>query len=357
MDEATNKIGTSDWDNDRTTSTDESYITTAAGSAEDYNDDTEQIRAEIEDTRAEMSQTINEIQERLSPEHLMGQVKETVREATIGKVESVMETISEATEPARQAIGRAGTTIAETGRTVGNSMWRNPIPVALIGLGVGLLMMRRFGGNGGDGYERPRVTGGRRRSMMMDTDYEAGEVRYGEQYGTGTRAGTQPGSQYGSTSGMMHNVKETASDLAHRSTETINNLTSKVSHTASDLGTRCSQLMRTNPLAMGAVAVAAGTAVGLMLPSTRFESEYIGEASAGLVDRAQEMARDAIDKVQDAAQQMTGSDDQQQQQGQQQQGQAGQQPQQGQQQGQAGQQPQQGQQHGQQAQPPRPQGA
>ena len=38
--------------------------------------------------------------------------------------------------------------------------------------------------------------------------------------------------------------------------------------------------MRDNPLAMGAVAVAAGTAVGLMLPSTRFESEYIGEASA-----------------------------------------------------------------------------
>jgi ElaB/YqjD/DUF883 family membrane-anchored ribosome-binding protein len=313
MGEATDKIRTSDWDNDRTTSTDESYITTASGSAEDYNDDTEQIRAEIEDTRAEMSQTINEIQERLSPEHLVGQVKETVREATIGKVERVMETISEATEPARQAIGRAGTTIAETGRTVGDSMWRNPIPVALIGLGVGLLMMRRFGGNGGDGYERPRVTGGRRQSMMMDTDYEAGEVRYGERYGS--RTGTQRGTQYGSTSGMMHNVKETASDLAHRSTETINNLTSKVSHTASDLGTRCSQLMRTNPLAMGAVAVAAGTAVGLMLPSTRFESEYIGEASAGLVDRAQEMARGAIDKVQEAAQQM--APDNQQQQGQQ----------------------------------------
>ncbi len=335
MGEATDKIRTSDWDNDRTTSTDDSYSATASGSAEDYNDDTEQIRAEIEDTRAEMSQTINEIQERLSPEHLMGQVKETVREATIGKVERVMETISEATEPAMQAMGRAGTAIAETGRTVGNSMWRNPIPVALIGLGVGLLMMRRFGGNGGDGYERPRVTGGRRRSMMMDTDYEAGEVRYGERYGS--RTDSQLGAHYGSQ-GTLHNVKETASDLAHRSTEALNNLTSKAKDTASDLGTRCSELMRTNPLALGAVAVAAGTAVGLMLPSTRFESEYIGEAGAGLVDRAQDMARDAIDKVQDAAQQMTASDDQSQQ------GKPGQP---GHQQGQPGEQPQ----------PPRPQGA
>lgn len=311
MGEATDKIRTSDWDNDRTTSTDDSYTATASGSAEDTTDDTEQIRAEIEDTRAEMSQTINEIQERLSPDHLMGQVKETVREATIGKVERVMEQISEATEPARQAMGRAGTAIAETGKTVGQSMWKNPIPVALIGLGVGLLVMRRYRSDGGNGYERPRVAGGRRRSMTMDTDYESGQTRYGEQYGTGTGM---------SSSGMIHNVKETAGDLAHRSTEAFSNLTDKARHTASDLGTRCSQLMRTNPLAMGAVAVAAGTAVGLMLPSTRFESEYIGQAGAGLVDRAEEMARGAIDKVQDAAQQMTGSEDQQQQ------GQQGQQP-------------------------------
>ncbi|HEU4510918.1 MAG TPA: DUF3618 domain-containing protein [Pyrinomonadaceae bacterium] len=320
MGEATDKIGTSDWDNDRTTSTNESYSTIASGSAEDTTDDTEQIRAEIEDTRAEMSQTINEIQERLSPDHLVGQVKESVREATIGKVERVMEQISEATEPARQAMGRAGTAIAETGRTVGNSVWRNPIPVALIGLGVGLLVMRKYRSNGGDGYERPRVAGGRRRSMMMDTDYESGQMRYGEQYGTGTRAGTQPGM---SSSGMIHNVRETASDFAHRSTEAFSNLTHKARDTASGLGTRCGELMRSNPLAMGAVAVAAGTAVGLMLPSTRFETEYIGEAGERLADRAQEMAREAIDKVQDAAQQMTGSEDQQQQG---QQGQQGQQP-------------------------------
>src|SRR5215216_7058553 len=123
MDEATNKMSTADWDDDDRI---------PSGSSDDYPENTEQIRAEIEDTRAEMSQTINEIQERLSPEHLMGQVKETVREATIGKVERVMETIGGVTEPAREAIGRAG-------HEIGNSIWRNPIPIALIGLGVGML--------------------------------------------------------------------------------------------------------------------------------------------------------------------------------------------------------------------------
>src|ERR1044072_7714964 len=118
--------------------------------AADSDENTEQLRADIEDTRAEMTQTINEIQERLSPEHLVGQVKETVREATIGKVEKVMErvgeTISGAAEAALEMAGRAGTAIKEAGSSVGNSVWKNPIPVALIGLGVGMLVMRNFRG-------------------------------------------------------------------------------------------------------------------------------------------------------------------------------------------------------------------
>src|SRR5829696_2303600 len=108
MDEATGKINTSNWNESETSATE----SIASGSAVDYKEDTEQIRAEIEDTRAEMSQTINEIQERLSPEHLMGQVKTTVREATIGKVERVMdkvgETIGGVAEPAREVMDRAG---------------------------------------------------------------------------------------------------------------------------------------------------------------------------------------------------------------------------------------------------------
>jgi len=275
MDEATDKISAADWNEDRVTS----------GSSDDYADNTEQIRAEIEDTRAEMSQTINEIQERLSPEHLMGQVKETVREATIGKVERVMdkvgETISEVAEPAREVMDRAGTAIKETGRSVGNSVWKNPIPVALIGLGVGMLMMRRFRGNG-DGYDYST----RRTTLQPRRPNTLGQM------------------QTESTS-TLGQVKETASDLATRSTNALSNLGTKAKDSASAIGTRFEQVLRDNPLAVGAVAVAAGTAVGLVLPSTKFESEYIGEASETLVDKAEEVARGALDKVQNAAKQMT----------------------------------------------------
>lgn len=291
MGEAADKINRTSWDEEQLGSARDDDYYVASESVDDTDEGAEQLRADIEDTRAEMSQTINEIQERLSPENLMGQVKETVRDATIGKVERVMdrvgETISEATEPAFEAMGRAGTTIKETGMSVAGSMRRNPIPVALIGLGLGMLLVRSFRGNGRD-YQTRYTTPGNRQ------DYTGSQTRYAA--GTHTTRGAN---------GALNQVKDTASDLANRSTTALSNLGTKAKDGASMISTRFGNALRDNPLAMGAVAVAAGTAVGLVLPSTRMESEYIGEASERLVDQAQEVARGAIDKVQNAAQQIT----------------------------------------------------
>ena len=140
MDETANKIGNGEWDESKRLASNETVSETFV--SDETAEQTEQIRSEIEDTRAEMGQTINEIQERLSPEHIVNQVKESVRDATIGKVQRAMDTmgekISDVTEPAREVVGRAGSAIAD-------SAWKNPIPLAFIGLGVGMLMMRRFG--------------------------------------------------------------------------------------------------------------------------------------------------------------------------------------------------------------------
>ena len=299
MGEAADKMRASDWDDDdRAISTrqDSSYLTDE--SSDDYDPNTEQLRAEIEGTRAEMSQTINEITERLSPDNLMQQAKETVRDATIGKVERAMdkvgETIADATEPALEVMGRAGSAIKETGMSVAGGMRKNPIPVALIGLGLGMLMVRRFRsrGNGHDydyDYELPRTSSTTRQNLGSATT-----SRYE------TRSGS---SRDGSTESTVDRVKESASDLANRSTTALSNLGTKAKDSAAAVSTRFGRVLRDNPLAIGAVAVAAGTAVGLALPTTRVESEYIGETGERLVDKAQEVARGAIDKVQNAAQQ------------------------------------------------------
>ena len=279
MDQTTNKIGNGEWDESNLLTANETVSETfvSDGTAEQ----TEQIRSDIEDTRAEMGQTINEIQERLSPEHIVNQVKDSVRDATIGKVQRAMETmgekISDVTEPAREVMGQAGNAIAQ-------SVWKNPIPLAFIGLGVGMLMMRRFGTG----------TSGRTNQRQMQ-----------QRVAVKSNGESESLQEEGPVSRTFQQVKETASDLASRSTNNLSALTSQAKDGAKKVSNRFGQILKESPLAVGAVAIAAGAAVGLVLPSTTLEKEYIGETSGMLVDKVGQVAQDAVDLVQSAAEQMT----------------------------------------------------
>jgi ElaB/YqjD/DUF883 family membrane-anchored ribosome-binding protein len=297
MDQRPDQLSEPGWLEDRSTSLPDTESETIMAETVEYPDsETERIKAEIEDTRAEMGQTINEIQERLSPEHLMGQVKETVREATIGKVERVMdkvgEKISNVTEPAMEAMGRAGETLKETGYSLTNTVRQNPIPCALIGLGIGMFVVNRIrnadGGTGTTAYQ---------------SDFESGMAKpmyagMGRQYSS--RSGEYAGASrpYGSSkSSMFSQVKETAGGFAHDAGEKVSELSYQATEGARRAGRSLQRLVYENPLAVGAAAVAVGAAVGLVLPATRVEQEYMGEASEKLMDKAQQAAREAMDKV------------------------------------------------------------
>src|SRR5687768_13377467 len=110
-----------------------------AVTGDDVPEETEQIKAKIVETRKEMGETIDAIQERLSLANISEQVSETVSSA----IESAKDTAYDAT------IGKAvnfmknfgdGVTHSETFRTVR----RNPLPLALIGAGAGLLVYQAF---------------------------------------------------------------------------------------------------------------------------------------------------------------------------------------------------------------------
>ena len=56
-----------------------------------------------------------------------------------------------------------------------------------------------------------------------------------------------------------------------------------------------------NPLAVGAVALALGAAVGFAIPLTRKENEYMGEYRDSVVEKAQATAQDALGTVKQMA--------------------------------------------------------
>src|SRR5205085_1752058 len=66
------------------------------------------IRRDIEHTRGELSETIDEIQARLEPRHLVQQAKEAARDASVSFVEEKKAALRDATlNRAEQFVGKA----------------------------------------------------------------------------------------------------------------------------------------------------------------------------------------------------------------------------------------------------------
>jgi hypothetical protein len=95
---------------------------------------TDEIRSEIEQTRADMSETIDAIQDRLSPGRLVTDAKNTVTEATLGRVKDLAETAS-------RTAGDLASKSSETGAGVVRTARRHPVPVALVGVAATWLLV------------------------------------------------------------------------------------------------------------------------------------------------------------------------------------------------------------------------
>ena len=206
------------------------------------------IRADIEDTRTQMGDTLDEIGERLRPSHIKQQIAQGVHDATVGRVED--------------AARNAADSVTGAGRRLVNVVRDNPIPAAMVGIGLGWLF---FGGR-----ERPSGT-----------------------YTTGQR---QPESQRG-----VKAVADRAGEIGEEVADRARDMANTVRYDAREGARLASDQFRANPLAMAAAAVAIGVAAGLAIPATSQERELMGEARDRLVDRAKDVASDAKEKLQAVA--------------------------------------------------------
>jgi hypothetical protein len=218
-------------------------------------------------------------------------------------MEKVNEKISNVTEPAMDAMGRAGEKLKETGSSLTNTVRQNPIPFALVGLGLGMFIVSRIRNADGPTMRSKTYESDREVGYGMATPRYAGT---GSQYGaSGEYAGAVR--QYGvSKRGAFRQMTHTANELAHGTAETVSHLGHQAKEGALRAGRGLQRLVNENPLAVGAAAVAVGAAVGFALPSTQVEHEYMGQASEKIVDKAQQVARDTMDKVKTATQPEAG---------------------------------------------------
>lgn len=234
------------------------------------------IEGEIEHTRSEITEGLSAIGEKFSAENVKHETRELVDEAKEAVVEKLREVKANALESVNETLHEVGASARRAGEATYGYARSNAIPLAMIGLGIGWLAMasRRSGRRSESGF-RPR----REIPDASGVDYVKGSDSQGEDWNVSRTRGSVRNAVGGTlervgelSSRAGHRVEEgveyartRARDLGHRARDEF----VRAEHSAVDFG-------RENPLAIGAMALAAGVGVGLLLPSTEREDELFG---------------------------------------------------------------------------------
>jgi ElaB/YqjD/DUF883 family membrane-anchored ribosome-binding protein len=234
-----------------------------------------------------MSETVDAIQERLSPENLKEQAKD--------RVEQAKDRVKEAT------VGKA----QEAGSGIVDTIRQNPLPAALTGIGLGWLFVNARK----QGSSRPPY----RDTVYRDAAYVEGypptneyapaapgyPARYEGESGSST--GQALGNARDKVGETATQAQDKAGELASRTQDRVSNLGEQARYQAQRASGGFQRMLRENPLAVGTLAVGVGAAVGLAVPETSKEHEVMGEARDNLVDKAQEKVQETQQKAQRVA--------------------------------------------------------
>jgi ElaB/YqjD/DUF883 family membrane-anchored ribosome-binding protein len=266
---------------------------------------TDQIESDIERTRAEVSSTIDAIQSKLTPGQMVDEAVQYLR----------------------------GSGPGEFSMNLGESIKHNPIPVALIGLGVAWLMVggqrsSSAGRNWSDdqydvsrreayrGSRGPRSESWSDARMADDDSDDEGTMH------KAAAAASEAGSRVKETlsdaassvadraRSVKHSLTGTASELAGRTRQRLSGMGQSARRHTGDLmhsrqvervRSRAMGLVDEQPMLLAAVGVAIGAALGAALPSTRREDRMLGSMRDELVEGAIDTAREQAETVKASA--------------------------------------------------------
>lgn len=214
----------------------------------------EEIQAEIARTRAEMDGTLSAIEHRLTPGQLVDQGLDYMRNSGANEFVS----------------------------NLGGSVKQNPLPVALVGVGLAWLMA--LGRN--PAQHESSVSSSRlveRARGAMDS----------------LRSSTH------STAGSAHSAMDTLSSGAQSAREQASHLgdaaTHRLSRARDQARSGFDSMLREQPLVLGAIGLAIGAVLAAAAPRTRQEDELMGEARDRLAERATEAGKEQMEKAKQVA--------------------------------------------------------
>lgn len=108
------------------------------------NKDPEDIREDIEQTRAELRGDVDAIVDKVSPSSIAHRQNEKIKSSVRRAKDAVMGTADSAGEHTREALGEVGDTVHEAPARVATQTRGNPLAAGLIAFGAGLLASSLF---------------------------------------------------------------------------------------------------------------------------------------------------------------------------------------------------------------------
>ena len=250
----------------------------------------EQILAEVETVRSEMDSTLSEIERKLTPGQLLDQGLEYARNSGVTQYFS----------------------------NLGACAKENPMPLALVGVGLAWLMATntRYSGGAPYGYAPPESAGSM--SAMGEGLKESASGMASEAREKMGQARQTLSDAAQSARERFHDARQSVSDTAQSARESWNQTRRRITDTAYTAretlmrGADTAKLqyerarsgydwmVREQPLALGAIGIALGALMAAATPRTRAENEWMGEASDRLAERAKEAGREQLDQVKQA---------------------------------------------------------
>jgi hypothetical protein len=249
----------------------------------------ELLAAEIERTRGEMGSTLEEVGQRLDPARLADRARETVREATVGRIEDMVD--------------HATTSAQETGNQLVRTIRENPVPAAMAGVGLWMLWQRLNASSSRGNGTRYASYG----AYAPGGSYTSGSGGTGSDItARAQQAATGVATTVQQTAGdVATTVQQTAGDVADRASQAVTTAGATAGDVASQVGWQArrtqdqvGRAIQQNPLGAALAAVAVGAAVGMAIPTTPQERQVLGPATSTLAERAAETLEHASDQIQ-----------------------------------------------------------
>lgn len=206
---------------------------------DDANKNPEQLEREVDQARERLGNTTNELSDRLSPNELINQAIDMVREHG-----------------------------GEFGSNLGSQIKNNPMPMILTSVGLSWMMMC-----GKNGPTQP----------------------YETQSTSTNKGGRNFKDTLGDTAAKSRDKAEAVGDRVHDATENMK----ASAQTAQE---SLAQFYREQPLLAGSLGVAIGAALAALIPSTEFEDEKLGEVRDRSVDTVKSKVEEKYDEVRESVQ-------------------------------------------------------